>query len=131
ENTLVEVVYPFLQKVGTLWLSNEINPTQEHFVSNIIRQKICTAVDQLPKAPENSKTALLFLPEGEYHELGLLFFNYLYKKRGVHTYYFGQSVPLENVIEFSRKIEVDWLLTYSLVLPEERVVSLVQNLEKV
>lgn len=131
EKTLTEVVYPFLQKVGTLWLSNEVEPCQEHFVSNIIRQKMSAAIDALPMPPNRAKKVMLFLPEGEYHELGLLFFSYLYKKRGVKTYYFGQSVPFDKLIEFSENIEVDWALTYSIIHSEEKVVEIVNDLDKI
>lgn len=131
EKTLTEVVYPFLQKVGTLWLSNEVEPCQEHFVSNIIRQKMSAAIDELPTPPNDAKKVMLFLPEGEYHELALLFFSYLYKKKGVNTYYFGQSVPLDRVIAFSKEIQVDWAITYSIIHSEEKVVEIVNDLERI
>lgn len=131
EKTLTEVVYPFLQKVGALWLSNEVEPTQEHFVSSLIRQKLSVAIDQLPAPKRKAKKVVLFLPEGEYHELALLFFSYMYKKRGVQTFYFGQSVPLSKVIQFSEEIEVDWALTYSLIHSEDKVVEIVSELSQI
>lgn len=131
EKTLTEVIYPFLQKVGALWLSNEVEPTQEHFVSSLIRQKLSVAIDQLPAPKRKAKKVVLFLPEGEYHELALLFFSYMYKKRGVQTFYFGQSVPLSNIVQFSEEIEVDWALTYSLIHSEDKVVEIVSELSQI
>jgi len=131
EKTLIDIVYPFLQKVGTLWLSNEVEPTQEHFVSSLVQQKLSVAIDNLPAPKKGAKKVMLFLPEGEYHELALLFFSYLYKKQGVRTFYFGQSVPLSKVIEFSEEIEVDWVLTYSLIHSEDKVVEIINDLNRV
>jgi MerR family transcriptional regulator, light-induced transcriptional regulator len=94
EDTMLKVVYPFLRKIGVLWLSNNINPAQEHFMSNLVRQKIIVAIDGLDNhVRDNAKTVVLFLPEHELHELGLLFFHYLIKKKGYKTYYLGQNVP--------------------------------------
>ncbi len=93
EKTVLEIVYPFLEKIGILWLSNNITPAQEHFVSNLIRQKMIVAIDGLPLAPKTSAKALLYLPENELHELGLLFFHYIAKREGFRTYYLGQTVP--------------------------------------
>jgi len=93
EAIVLHVLYPFLEKIGVLWQTGEITPAQEHFVSNLIRQKIFVAVDSLPLPSENSPKAVLFLPENEFHEIGLLFYHYLARKKGYTTFYLGQSVP--------------------------------------
>ena len=72
KETVIEIVYPFLEKLGILWQAGDINPVQEHFVSNLIRQKILAATDQLPNIFDPAaKKFLLMLPEGEWHEIGL------------------------------------------------------------
>jgi DNA-binding transcriptional MerR regulator len=88
------VIFPFLEKIGILWVTNHINPAQEHVVTNIIRQKILVAIEKADSQLRSNKVALLFLPEGEYHELGLLYVYYLLKKRGVRVLYLGADVPL-------------------------------------
>jgi DNA-binding transcriptional MerR regulator len=100
ENTILKIVFPFLKKIGVMWQTGSINPAQEHFISNLIRQKIIVAIDRLPYP--TSKLApryLFFLPDGELHELSLLLYNYMAKARGAHTIYLGQSVPLEDLIK--------------------------------
>ena len=83
EDTILYTVYPFFEKVGILWLTGVINPAQEHFFTNLIRQKIIVAIDGVIEADiSESKKFLLFLPEGELHEIGLLFYCYLIKKSG-------------------------------------------------
>lgn len=97
ERTVLEIVYPFMEKIGILWLTNNITPAQEHFISHLIRQKMIVAIDGLPLPPKTSKTAILYLPENELHELGLLFYHYIAKKVGYRTYYLGQMVPFKDL----------------------------------
>lgn len=112
EETVIKVIYPFFNRVGLLWQLNSINPSHEHYVSNIIRQKLIVAIDGLSgNIRSNSKTFLLFLSEGELHELGLLFYNYLILKAGHRVMYLGQSVPLENVATTIAQFPVDYLVT--------------------
>lgn len=99
DRTMETVVFPLLSKIGTLWLTSQIRPAQEHIVSNIIRQKILAAADQLPAAKSSASTVLLFLPEGERHELGLLYMYYKLKKNHFNTIYLGADVPLADVKE--------------------------------
>lgn len=97
ERTVTEVIYPFLGKIGILWQTGTITPAHEHFISNLIRQKIIASIADLPIPSKESKKAILFLPEGELHEIGLLFFHYVTRKNGFMTYYLGQSVPYEDL----------------------------------
>lgn len=97
EKTITEVVYPFLDKIGVLWQTGEITPAHEHFISNLIRQRLIISISELPLPKTSSKRAILFLPEGELHELGLLFLHYICRKKGYRTYYLGQSVPHEDL----------------------------------
>jgi DNA-binding transcriptional MerR regulator len=96
--TMRNVILPFLRKVGLMWQTGEINVAQEHFVSNLIRRKIIVAIDGL-LIPERDLRYILFLPEGEFHELGLLFAKYYFKSRGIQVLYLGQSVPLKDLKE--------------------------------
>lgn len=97
EQTMTEIVYPFLEKIGILWQTDKITPGQEHFISNLIRQKMFAAIDALPLPPATRPKVLLFLPEGELHEIGLLFYHYLARKAGYRTIYLGQTVPHADV----------------------------------
>jgi len=102
EDAFLTVVRPFLSKAGVLWMAGTIDPGQEHFVSNLIRQKLVAEIDSMQyKIKNDAKRFLLFLPEGELHELGLLFFSYQIRKMGHEFIYFGQTTPLESVIKAS------------------------------
>jgi len=111
EKTITEIVYPFLEKIGVLWQTQNITPAQEHFISNLIRQKMIVAIDGLPIPPKTSKKVLLFLPEGELHELGLLFYHFLTRRAGYRTYYLGQNVPHGDLVSIAAKHSPDMLVT--------------------
>jgi len=96
EKLMVEIIPPFLQKIGTLWQTGAINPAQEHFISNLIRQKLIVAIDGQNVSPEGRKF-ILFLPEGELHEISLLFANYILRSRGHIVIYLGQSLPFKDL----------------------------------
>src|SRR5579875_826535 len=90
------LIFSFLERVGTLWQVSHIHPVQEHIVSNIIRQKVIAAIDALPPVL-SGRQVLLFLPEGEFHELGLLYVHYLLKSKNKAAIYLGASVPIEDI----------------------------------
>ncbi len=113
EKCMTHVIYPFLEKVGVLWLTGTINPAQEHFITNLIRQKLIIAIDGQPQpASPDAKTFLLFLPENEMHELGLLFYSFLIRKNGFKVIYLGQSMPFDDVLEVVKIRNTDYLFTY-------------------
>jgi DNA-binding transcriptional MerR regulator len=94
ERTMIEVINPFLDKLSVLWLTGSINPAQEHFISCLIRQKLLVAIDKLPFSHnDEAPKFLVFLPEGEIHELSLLFLNYILRERGNKVIYLGQNIP--------------------------------------
>jgi len=112
EKAITQIIFPFLEKIGILWLTNHINPAQEHLVSNVIRQKLIVGIDGIVTSLKVNKTVLLFLPEGEYHELGLLFMHYLLKSRGVNSIYLGCNVPLKDVEYVAKLKKPDYLYSH-------------------
>jgi MerR family transcriptional regulator, light-induced transcriptional regulator len=112
ENSVTGIIYPFLEKVGILWLVGTINPAQEHFIVNLIRQKIIAAIDGLMVTPSSkAKKFILFLPPSELHELSLLFSWYTLKKNGHKVIYFGQSLPIDDLKKVSQIQSPDYMLT--------------------
>ena len=99
ENTMIHIIYPFLSRIGTLWITGSIGPAQEHFIINLIRQKIIVAIDGVvPKYNTQTKKYLLILPEGEYHEIGLLFANYIIRSNNHRVVYLGQNLPFSELV---------------------------------
>ncbi|WP_395767716.1 MerR family transcriptional regulator [Aquirufa sp.] len=99
ESYMLHVIYPFMRRLGTLWLSGSVGPAQEHFISHLIRQKLIASIDQqdLSLKPD-AKKFLLYLPEGELHEIGLLFANYVFRARKHSVVYLGQSLPYDELL---------------------------------
>ena len=109
--TIKNVIYPFLHHVGLLWGTNRLIPAQEHFASNLIRQKLIAAIDALPCTHHPTARIILFLPEGESHEIGLLLAYYLAKKSNWKVYYLGQNVPTENLIATQKLTDSSYFMT--------------------
>ena len=107
------VVLPTLNKIGMFWLTNRINPAQEHFLSEMFKQKIYKSIDDINVKKNKLKTWLLFLPPNEYHDLGLLFTRLLLLDSGFNVIYLGSNVPLKTLLEVSKNHAVDFTLFFS------------------
>jgi len=130
ENTVINIIYPFFEKIGILWLAGRINPAYEHYMTNLLRQKLIVAIDgQMPNQKPDAKKFLLFLPENEWHELGLLFYSYILKKNGHSIVYLGQSVPLNELQEITPIINPDAVVTsFTTVFSDREFDSYIQRL---
>lgn len=115
ENTMTHIIYPFLNRIGALWVTGSIGPAQEHFITNLIRQKMIVAIDALKQKIDGQakfgKTYLLFLPEGEYHEISLLFANYVIVSRFQNVIYLGQNLPFAELEFVYERYKPDCLFT--------------------
>ena len=92
-----KVIYPALVRLGLMWAKNELPPAQEHFITALFRQKFLAAVDVLPSPYDTKKSWLLFLPEDELHETGLLFANYKIRLANKKVIYLGANVPFQSL----------------------------------
>jgi DNA-binding transcriptional MerR regulator len=112
EKTMLNIIYPFLDKIGMLWRIGAINPAQEHFISNLVRQKLIVAIDnQYVSSALKANKFLLYLPEGELHELSLLFADYIIRSRKNKSIYLGQSLPLTDMEEVAKYYQPDYIVT--------------------
>lgn len=112
EDTYKKIIHPALIRIGLLWRTDQLPTAQEHFISNMIRQKLLTVTDSLPLSKENAKKWILFLPEDEYHEIGLLMAQYILRLRGEKVYYLGANVPLNTLFLACKIIKPDALLLF-------------------
>ena len=115
EETFSSVVFPFLRRVGIMWHTGSVNTGGEHFISNIFRGRLISAIDSLPPANDpKSKKVIMFLPINELHELGLLFYSYLIHRLGHKVLYLGQTTPFSALAEVNEKWHSDILVTGTL-----------------
>ena len=112
DKTITQLIFPFLEKIGILWMTNHINPAQEHLVTNIIRQKLIVGIEGAFSHLSTSQSVMLFLPEGEHHELGLLYIHYLMKSRGIPVIYLGANVPLKDVEFVANLKQPDFIFSH-------------------
>lgn len=92
-----KILIPLMNRVGMFWCTNHMNPAQEHFVSSLVKQKLQAVIDSLPPATNSQKPCLLFLPQNEDHEIGLLMSKYILRNNGINVIYLGPRVPFDNL----------------------------------
>jgi MerR family transcriptional regulator, light-induced transcriptional regulator len=108
EKCITDICYPFLQRIGMLWVTNRVIPAQEHFSSYIIQNKIIAETEKLNKPPQPPEL-LIFSPQGEFHELPLLFLNYLLRKNGWGVIYLGSNAKLDTLQQLTNKNNIQYL----------------------
>lgn len=92
-----DVLARLMERIGILWQSSAICPAHEHFASNLVRQRIIVATAALPAPTGDGRLNVLFLPDEEIHELGLLYLDHVLRARAERTVYLGQSVPADDL----------------------------------
>ena len=112
ERTMLELVYPFLDKLNVLWLTHSVSPAHENFITNLIRRKLMCAIDKEPAdLQRNSSKFLLYLPEGESQELTLLFLHYLLRSRHQKVVYLGLGTSLNDLRDACQPFQPDYVFT--------------------
>ncbi|WP_136479810.1 MerR family transcriptional regulator [Cognatitamlana onchidii] len=132
--TFSEIFYsvflPLLNEIGLLWQTNTITPAHEHFLSIHIKQKILLNIErlQLLEPKPVSKTFVLFLPDHEIHDIGLLFINYELRSKGYHTIFLGESVPTESLSDLLEFFDDITFISYFTVNPQtDKVLDYINN----
>jgi len=111
EDAFLKVFFALFERIGMYWQVGSIFPAQEHYVTSILRQKLIAETDKLGVENRNNATMLFFLPEGELHEMSLLFYSYLAQKYGYNVIYLGQFVPFEDLSKVQAHIKIDYVFT--------------------
>lgn len=112
ENTIENIVFPFFRQLGNMWQVGIVSPAQEHYISNLVRQKLIVGIDRIsPQKNSHSKTFLFFLPDQELHELGLIYVHYLTRVRGHRCLYLGQSLPTADLLTIGENVKPDYIVT--------------------
>lgn len=112
EETISKICYPFLKRIGVLWMTNNVIPAQEHFSSYLIQHKIIAETNKLPVSDVNNRQLLLFTPDGEFHEMPLLFLNYMLKKWSWSTIYLGSNIKLQQLKEIAKQDHIEYIFTH-------------------
>ena len=114
-----EVVIPLMQEIGLLWQAGTISPAQEHFITFLIKQKLFLNIEKLQilEPTRNDKVFVLYLPENEIHELGLMYLNYEILLNGYKTIYLGESVPVDSLMDMKKYFDNIIYVSYLTVEP--------------
>jgi DNA-binding transcriptional MerR regulator len=112
ERTMLEIIYPFLDKLSVLWLTGSITPVQENFISHLIRQKTIVAIDSAPLTTNrHAPKFIIYLPEGERQELSLLFMHYILRSRQNYVINLGHEISMVDLKDAYKVQRPDFLFT--------------------
>ena len=131
EFIFMDVFMPLMKELGILWQTGAISATHEHFITNLIKQKIHIQTERVQlsiKKNTDHPVFVLFLPENEIHELGILYLNYLILSKGLRTILLGQSIQilsLENLYTYKKSFN---FVTYLTVKPNKKEIMPYLNL---
>ncbi len=112
EQTLVKIIYPFLKRIGVMWRTGEVSTAQEHFIYQLIRQKIIVAIDGLLIPNSDAEKYLLFLPKSEFNDLLILLFTYVLKNRGKQCIYLGVDIPFKDLKQVTAISKPETIFTF-------------------
>lgn len=120
-----DVLIPLMNEIGLLWQSGTITPAQEHFISYLIKQKLLVNTEkiQILEPTRTDKIFVLYLPENEIHELGLMYLNYEILLNGYKTIYLGESVPVESLKAMKQYFDNIIYISYLTVQPSRDVID--------
>ena len=115
------VFVPLMNELGVLWQTNSISPSHEHFITSLVKQKIHAMCEDLQQKStrRTDRRFVLFLPDNEIHELGLLYLQYEVLNNGFQCVFLGQSVPiksLNNLVDIGEPIT---FITYFTIEPTQ------------
>lgn len=129
--TIQNVIFPFFERIGLFWQAGTIFVAHEHFVSNLIRNRLIVETAKFDNHL-SEKTMLFFLHENEMHELGLLYFNFLAAENGVKCVYLGQSLPFNDLANLIRNTKFDFVCTsFIYAIEKTELEQYLQNLSMV
>jgi DNA-binding transcriptional MerR regulator len=129
EKSFLEMFYqdfiPLLSEIGMLWQTDTITTAHEHFLTSLIRQKILINTEQIQaqNQEKTDKVFVLYLPDNEVHELGLMIINYQIIVNGHKSIFLGQSVPLESLKDLLNYYDDITFLSYFTVKPEKEHIA--------
>lgn len=120
-DVMYQTFIPFLEELGLLWQSGTISPANEHFISNLIKQKILLHIERLKSdtAIHDNVEFVLFLPDNEIHDIGLLFLNFELLLHGFKTIYLGPSNPINSLTPLVSHKKNLVFISYFTVKPEK------------
>jgi methanogenic corrinoid protein MtbC1 len=132
EEAVFKIFFVLLERIGAYWQVGSIFPAQEHFVSNIFRQKLIAEIDKIESGNSKNASMLFFLPESELHEMSLLYYSYLAKKYGYNVIYLGQFVPFDDLKKVQAKMKIDFVFTAFInAFPSEKLENYLSDLKEV
>lgn len=95
--TMLEVIYPLLDKLAMMWIAGSVKDVHEKFVSHLIKRKCDVEIDRTESTRD--ETFLIYLPEGESNDLSLNFLHLIVKIKGFKVINIGKDISIFDIAE--------------------------------
>ncbi len=105
------LIFPALTEIGQRWERDELQISQEHFASNLIRARLLALARLWGRGA--GPLALLACAPGEHHDISLLGFGLLLRSHGWRIVFLGADTPLQTLDQASRATEPDLVVIAS------------------
>ncbi|MDJ0646740.1 MAG: MerR family transcriptional regulator [Flavobacteriaceae bacterium] len=127
-----QIFIPFLEYIGLLWQTKSIKPAHEHFISNLIIQKIQSNIEknQSISFTKSGEVFVLYLPMDEIHELGLLYLHYELSLRGLHSIYLGPNIAIEHLSDLTALHDnINFISYFTVQPPDDEIYDYLHDLD--
>jgi len=92
ETVLQELILPVLREIGTEWERGTLEIGQEHFASNLVRERLLALARLWGRG--GGPLAILACAPGERHDIGLIAFGLVLRSYGWRILFLGADTPL-------------------------------------
>jgi len=97
ETVLGELILPALREIGDAWRRGELEIGQEHFASNVVRERLLGLARLWGRG--GGPLAILACAPGERHDIGLIAFGLLLRSHGWRILFLGADTPISTLEE--------------------------------
>jgi MerR family transcriptional regulator, light-induced transcriptional regulator len=95
ETVLRELILPVLREIGAEWERGALEVGQEHFASNLIRERLLALARLWGRGV--GPLAILACAAGERHDIGLIAFGLVLRSHGWRILFLGADTPLDTL----------------------------------
>lgn len=106
EDVCTRLLLPILKWVGDSWERGSLTLQQEHFASNLIRERLL-AILAAAAAPTRTGRLVIGCVSQDWHEIPVLMLSLFMRRRGWEVIYLGQNIGLEGFHETLSDLQPD------------------------
>jgi MerR family transcriptional regulator, light-induced transcriptional regulator len=95
DTVLRELILPMLREIGDEWERGELEVGQEHFTSNLVRERLFALSRSWSRG--GGPLAILACAPNERHDIGLIAFGLVLRSHGWRILFLGANTPVDTL----------------------------------